>query len=400
MSDFEEGKLIEVSSIAESRTVAMLNKSEIEQQIDTAHKYPRSIKRFHDEGLAMVTLSEGIARECVYALPRDGKVIEGPSARFAEIIAHAWGNNRAGARVIDDSGDFVTSQGFFLDLEKNSAVAYEVQRRIVDKNGKRYKPDMIGVTANAASSIALRNAILKGVPKAFWTVLFQRARQTIMGDFKTLANRRADAMKEFVAYGVNEAMLFEKLGVAGMADIGMEHLVVLAGLLTALKDGDTTVEDAFSKNEGAKVQGPRDKSEPAPQATANAPLDHSAPKADSEAKPAGSGAKAPTLADCKAMLADGPDGIAIARDWRAGLSPEDQAELDRAIEAQSKPEPKNDNGDRLLTAGEAKHIGSKLLEAGLTLTDLQAKFGVTDVAFLRLSQFAAVKNFAKSRPAD
>lgn len=242
----DEGRTIE-TSVAEAGLIARISESEINQQIATAHRYPRSLKAFRDEGLQMVTLTEQIAQECIYALPRDGKTIEGPSARFAEIIAHAWGNNRAGARVVDDSGDFVTSQGVFLDLQKNSAITYEVQRRIVDKNGRRFKVDMIGVTANAASSIALRNAILKGVPKAFWNVLYQAARKTVMGDFKTLANRRADAITQFVAFGVNEAMLFEKLGIQGKDDIGLEHLVVLAGLLTALKDGDTTVEDTFAK---------------------------------------------------------------------------------------------------------------------------------------------------------
>lgn len=56
----------------------------------------------------------------------------------------------------------MTAQGVFHDLERNVAITYEVRRRIVDKNGRRYKPDMIGVTANAACSIALRNAILRG----------------------------------------------------------------------------------------------------------------------------------------------------------------------------------------------------------------------------------------------
>lgn len=230
----------------EQGVVALLNKSEIDQQIATAHRYPRSIKRFRDESMQMVTLSETIADECIYALPRDGKTIEGPSARFAEIVASAWGNCRAGARVVDDRGDFVTAQGVFHDLERNVAITYEVQRRITDKYGKRYKPDMIGVTANAACSIALRNAILKGVPKAFWSDMYEAARKTIMGDIKTLANRRADAMAMFQKFGVTPEQVCAKLGVPGVEDIGLDHLIVLRGLLTAIREGDTTAEDAFN----------------------------------------------------------------------------------------------------------------------------------------------------------
>lgn len=225
--------------------VSLLNKSEIDQQIATAHKFPRSLQRFRREALQMVTLNESIAEQCIYALPRDGKVIEGPSARFAEVVASAWGNCRAGARVVDDRGDFVTAQGVFHDLERNVAITYEVQRRIVDRQGRRFKPDMIGVTANAACSIALRNAVLKGVPKAFWDDMYNEARRVVMGDVQTLANRRAAAVAEFQRFGVSAEQLCAKLGVPGLADVGLEQLVALRGLLTAIKDGDTTAEAAF-----------------------------------------------------------------------------------------------------------------------------------------------------------
>ncbi|KRG47380.1 hypothetical protein ARC20_03365 [Stenotrophomonas panacihumi] len=230
---------------------AMISRSEIEQQISTARRFPRSLKRFRDEALQMVTLSQSIAEQCVYALPRDGKTIEGPSARFAEVIASAWGNNRAGARVIDDKGEFIIAQGVFHDLERNVAITYEVQRRIVDKQGRRFKADMIGVTANAACSIALRNAVLKGVPKAFWEDMYVEARKVIMGDVKTLANRRADALAVFQRFGVSAEQVCAKLEVAGVEDIGLEHLVLLRGIVTAIKEGDTTPEDAFATGTAA-----------------------------------------------------------------------------------------------------------------------------------------------------
>lgn len=237
----------------ESATTSLLANSEINQQIATAHKYPRSIRKFLDEARQLVTLTADVAGECIYALPRDGKTIEGPSARFAEILAHSWGNARAGARVVDDHGDFVTAQGVFHDLEKNVAITYEVKRRIVDKHGRRFKPDMIGVTSNAACSIALRNAVLKGVPKAFWSPLYEDARKVVMGDAKTLVNRRADALAFLQKFGATEAMVLLLLGVPGVEDITLEHLVTLRGVATAIKDGDTTVEQAFAVQEPDKA---------------------------------------------------------------------------------------------------------------------------------------------------
>lgn len=231
---------------ASSGMVELLNKGEIDIQIATARKYPRSLKTFLNRATEMVTLTEQIAQECIYALPRDGKTIEGPSARFAEVVVSAWGNCRAGARVVSDQGDFITSQGVFHDLEANVAITFEVQRRIVDKQGRRFKPDMIGVTGNAASSIALRNAVLKGIPKAFWGEIYNAARKTVMGDTKTLANRRAEALSYLQKFGATTEMVCAALGVGGVEDIGLDELVVLRGLATAIKDGDTTVEMAFA----------------------------------------------------------------------------------------------------------------------------------------------------------
>jgi hypothetical protein len=267
---YEEGREVSGMSV-ESNTVALISRSEIDQQVATAHKFPRSIKRFRQEALQMVTLNESVAESCIYALPRGNKTIEGPSARFAEVVASAWGNCRAGARVVSDAGDFITAQGVFHDLERNVAITYEVQRRITDKNNRRFNADMIGVTGNAASSIALRNAILKGVPKAFWDDMYQAARAVVMGDFSTLANRRADALKALVAFGVTQEQVFAKLGVEGSADITLDHLVVLRGLITAIKEGDTTPELAFEASEPAKATTKTEpkKEEPLPEMPAD-----------------------------------------------------------------------------------------------------------------------------------
>lgn len=252
MYEPEEGTVVETGDIG---TLAVLNKSEIDQQITTAKKYPRSIKRFRDEALQLATLDEQTAQECIYALPRAGRTIEGPSARFAEIIAYAWGNERIGARVVGEDNEFVTSQGMFYDLEKNVGIAYEVKRRITDQRGKRYSSDMIGTTSNAASSIALRNAVLKGIPKAIWRPIYDAARRVVAGDITTLANKRENALKAFAIYGVTPEMVYQTLGVKGKEDIGIEHMVTLSGFLTAIKEGEAKAEEIFSQRQPADSVG-------------------------------------------------------------------------------------------------------------------------------------------------
>lgn len=242
----------EYEMIVGSGVVELLNKSEIDQQIATAHRYPRSVKKFRDSALMLATLNERVAGECIYALPRGNKTVEGASARFAEIIVSAWGNSRAGARIVKEDEKFVTAQGVFHDLEQNVAITYEVQRRITDKYNKRFSDDMIAVTSNAACSVALRNVVLKGVPKAIWADIYDAARQVVMGDFKTLANRRSEAVSKFQTIGISPAQICAVVGVVGIEDISLEHLVTLRGIWTAIKDGDTTPEQAFGDVSAAK----------------------------------------------------------------------------------------------------------------------------------------------------
>src|SRR5499427_10737281 len=78
----------------DSRTLATLQKSEIDQQIATAKRYPRSMTKLMSTAGQLVTTDVETADEMIYALPRGGKVIEGPSVRFAEVLAYSWGNSR------------------------------------------------------------------------------------------------------------------------------------------------------------------------------------------------------------------------------------------------------------------------------------------------------------------
>jgi hypothetical protein len=235
-----------------------LTRAEVDQQIATAKRYPRSLHGAITNITSMATLDEETSEECMYSVPRDGKQIEGPSARFAEIVLQNWGNCRVAARVVREDKDYIVAQAVFHDLETNSAVSTEVQRRIMTKNGRRYGSDMIVNTGNAACSIARRNIILAGVPKAIWRRAYQDARKVVMGDFKTLSNRRAGALQEFQKYGVEPARIFAALDVKGEEDVSLEHIVALRGMLATLRNGESTPEEMFgaSTKEKAPVGNP------------------------------------------------------------------------------------------------------------------------------------------------
>lgn len=241
-----------------------LSEAEINQQIATAKRYPRSIQGALDEIVTLATLDTPTAIECNYSLPRGkdqngkAKTISGPSIRLAELIAQSWGNNRVAARVIavDRKEKFIEAEGIYHDLEKNTAVCARVRRRISDSKGRLYSDDMIVVTGNAASSIALRNAILRGVPKPIWRGAYQKVLAVIAGDEKTIAARRVEILEAFKRdLNVPAVKVFAALGVKGVNDIGPDEVITLAGFYTALKNNEVTLDDLIQETASAQPGG-------------------------------------------------------------------------------------------------------------------------------------------------
>jgi hypothetical protein len=230
--------------------IAELNRSEIDMQVATAKKYPRSIEKFRQDALSMATIDKETAGSCFYKLKRtsrDGEssFIEGPSVRLAEIVASAWGNLRFGARIISEDNRFVTAQGIAYDLERNVSNSIEVSRRITNKNGQRFNDDMIAVTKNAACSIALRNAIFKTVPFTYAKQIFEQAKKTAIGDVKTIAERRKGMIDAFKKMTVTTEQILDFCEKPSVEDIGLTEIENLIGVYQAIKDGDTTIEEQF-----------------------------------------------------------------------------------------------------------------------------------------------------------
>lgn len=231
--------------IVAASALESLERASVDIQISTAHKYPRSLTVVKRRMMDLATLDEETAESCFYKLNRQGKSIEGPSIRLAEIAASSFGNLRYGARVIANDGKQITAQGFCHDLESNVMSTIEVKRRITDRNGRTYSDDMQVVTGNAACAIAARNSIFKVVPFAFVKPIFLAAKKTAVGDITTLAERRTKMLQKFAALGVNEKRVSQSVGKAGVEEIGLNELETLIGVYSAVRDGEQTVDEAF-----------------------------------------------------------------------------------------------------------------------------------------------------------
>ena len=266
MNNFDDAKVIDHDVIQEQSkesaeslqvvspaTMDAFTRAEIDMQISTAKRYPRSITNVLRDAAEMATIDVETAESCIYHLPRAGDTIPGPSIRLAEIVGCAWGNLRYGSRIIGEQGDFIIAQGVCHDLEKNTAATVEVQRRIVNKYGKKFNVDMIGVTGMAACSVALRNAILRVVPRAYVNKIYNEARKVAVGDAQPLSERRAKVVSYFIqTLGVTIERFLARIGREGTEDITLEDLEVLTGIKTAIKQGDSKVDEAFPPIESEK----------------------------------------------------------------------------------------------------------------------------------------------------
>jgi hypothetical protein len=230
-----------------------LTKADLDQQIATAHAFPRSIERAIKAITSLATNDPDTAADCRYALPRgkgkDRKVLTGPSIRFAELVLAMWGNNRADARVvhIDRKEKWLEAEGTYHDLENNSAVRARVRRRISTSSGGLFSDDMIIVTGNAACSIALRNAILRGIPRPVWGQAFAKVEGVIRGDVSTLAERREKLIKAFGELSVAPEKVYAMMGIRGRNDIDLDALVILSGFYTAIRNNEMTAEDFIAE---------------------------------------------------------------------------------------------------------------------------------------------------------
>lgn len=233
-------------------------KGEVDVQIATAKRFPRNMKLFLVKAESMATIDEETAESCFYSLParRGGneKPIEGPSVRFAEIVAASWGNLRVQAQIVEDDGKFITAQGRCWDLENNVAAAVDVRRKITTKDGKRFSDDMINTTANAACSIAFRNAVMKIVPMAMARSIYIKARQVAIGDASTLVAKRGSMIEYFRKMNISAEQVCAAVSKASIEDITVEDLATLKGMATAIKDGETTVDEAFPRIDVKKNQ--------------------------------------------------------------------------------------------------------------------------------------------------
>ena len=252
--------------ISQADSLTAIDRAQADSQIATAHQWPRNITTAINNILTAATIDTETAEECFYALRRrnpDGttNIIEGPSVRLAEIVASSWGNLRAMTQIVANDGKTITARGVCWDLETNLAICCDVKRRITGKNGQTFSEDMQIVTGNAAAAITLRNAIFKVVPMGLLKKAVSQIKDVALGKAIDLETSRRNCLANYAKAGVTPEMIYAYFDIKSVEELDREKLFELKATWQAIKEGSTTVKEAFIDpvDERRKIQEAKDK---------------------------------------------------------------------------------------------------------------------------------------------
>jgi len=249
---------VEIIDSPPSHALQQQSGGEMLAAIADARDHPRNIQRFRDIAMEMATVDEETACECFYKLSKGGKAISGPSIRLAEIVLSTYHNLWTGSRPIEVAEKVVVAQGVCIDLETGTRVFREVNRRITDRNGKRYQEDTIQTTMAAACAIAMREAVFKVVPRVLVNPILRRcyeiagygeAGKQAKQQASEIEQRRTAMLKHFEGIGVTTRRVLFVIGRSRIEDITPDDLVQLRGTATAIKDNEITAREAFGTDE-------------------------------------------------------------------------------------------------------------------------------------------------------
>lgn len=246
----------QVQAIATLPPEIAIMKMENENIIALAAARPRDYKQIIADLRAQIEAYPSFAREGIYSKPvgkgEDGKMkyARGLSIRAAEAIREAYGYNRvrADVTVIDDNT--VKIEATFSDYQRGSIWqdASILSKFYRSSRGQtvRYSDDrFFNLVVKAEKSKCIREVILRSVPPGLRSELEELIERQIDNLLDDAYLTKAIAM--FADKGVTQEMLEEHLGKTLKAGWTKDDRRNLVGVWNAIKDGETTVEEAFGK---------------------------------------------------------------------------------------------------------------------------------------------------------
>lgn len=231
---------------------------EVQAAMVVAKKFPRD--EFESiEKIKRTCQRTTLAEQAIYSYPRGGQQVVGPSIRLAEALAQNWGNIDYGVIELEQKDGASEMMAYAWDLETNTRVTkiFTVEHKRDTKKGSYQltdSRDIYEATANFGAR-RMRACILGVIPGDVVDMAMNECKKTAVSagskePMQERISRMLDVFKK--EFNVSKEQLEEYCG-RPLGSFGNEEIYLLQGVYKAIKDGQSTVESYFPKEEIPKL---------------------------------------------------------------------------------------------------------------------------------------------------
>ena len=221
--------------------------AEVQAAYVIAKKFPR------DQNAAYMSIIEAckrpfLAEQSMYAYPRGGSLVKGPSIRLAEMLAQNWGNLDCGVKEISQSNGVSVAEAYAIDLQTNTRITkvFHVPHKRDTKKGSVKLTDARDIYELVANQGArrLHACILGIIPGDVIEAAVERCSRTLESSEIPITEQIRKMVVAFDEIGVKVEHLEKRLGHNLDATIPQE-IVTLKSIYKSIKDGMAGREDFF-----------------------------------------------------------------------------------------------------------------------------------------------------------
>lgn len=272
---------------------------EIQAAMTVAAAKPRDAMRAMDRILQDCSRPT-VAEIGLYAYPKGGETVSGPSIRLAELIAQRWGNLWCGVTELQQDHDKTVAMAWAWDLETNARDerTFTVPHwRHTRRGGYRIEDprEIYELVANYGAR-RKRAAIQTVVPREVFDAASEQVERTLAENVSVDADAISKTVQAFAEYGVSQDQLVRYIGHRLDTMITAE-MVRLRKVYASIRDGFAAPGDFFPEPEppsggsdnGQKPQSGADRFRQAAQAARGGePRGQAQPDPGRNEQPAGS----------------------------------------------------------------------------------------------------------------
>lgn len=221
--------------------------AQVQGAVVMAKKFPRDQRASAQRILDACSRVE-LAQDALYAYPRGGETIQGPSIRLAEVAAQNWGNMDFGLIELSQEGGKSQVMAYAWDLETNvrSQKVFVTGHVRDTRSGRKILTDQRDVYEHVANQGArrVRACIMAIIPKDVMDAAVKQVHLTLENTMGAPEDELARMVKAFGEYGVSEQQIQKRLGKSFKA-VTQSEVLRMRQIYASIRDEMSKPEDWF-----------------------------------------------------------------------------------------------------------------------------------------------------------